>query len=142
MGPCLGPKFFRKQTPIFSRNRGSLFFQLFDARHCLASNCDPLPHIYFTCNFFMISWKKLYGHNPVGIFNNIGFLNFTKVECWLKIRILKMLSKRSVSSTYSATLETGWHLCPKITNLKKRKLHFRVKLWSMSNSNDKIFLKL
>ena len=31
-----------------------------------------------------ISGKKLYGHNPHGMLNHIGFQNFKKVELWLK----------------------------------------------------------
>ena len=36
-----------------------------------------------------ISWKKLYGHNPLGMLNHIGFQNFKKVEFWLKNRHIK-----------------------------------------------------
>jgi len=63
---------------------GVSFLHLFDPSTPKASNRDPLAH-----NFF----------------NHIGFQNFKKVNFGLKIGILKMLSKNSVSSTHTATLD-------------------------------------
>ena len=52
-----------------------------------------------------ISQKILYGHNPLGMLNHNGFKISKKLNFDLKIGILKRLSKNSVSSTQTATLE-------------------------------------
>ena len=51
-----------------------------------------------------ISGKKLHGQNPPGMLNRIGFKNLKKLNFGLNIGILKLMSKNSVSSTQTATL--------------------------------------
>ena len=105
---------------------------------------------FFTHNIFMISplkiknfGKKLYGHNPFGMLNHICFQNFKKLNLGLKIGILKMLSKNSVSSTHTGTLEIWWHLINKMSDLKKWKKRILGLKWgSGSKLNWEIFLKL
>ena len=45
-------------------------------------------HVYYFHDFGPLKSKylekKLYGHNPLGMLNHIGFQNFKKVEFWLK----------------------------------------------------------
>ena len=51
-----------------------------------------ISHVIFSLFWplkIQISWKKLYGHNPLGMLNHIGFQNFKKVEFWLKNRHFK-----------------------------------------------------
>ena len=83
------PNFFWKKIRV-------CFLQLFYRSTPKASNCNPNSRDYFTRNIFIILapenlniLKKLYGHNPLGMLNHIGFQNFKKVEFWLKNRHVK-----------------------------------------------------
>ena len=43
--------------------------------------------VIFSCFWplkIIISGKKLYGHNPLGMLNHSGFENFIKCEYWIK----------------------------------------------------------
>ena len=89
-------KKLKKTDPYLRKKMGVYFLQLFDPSTPKASNRDPNSRNYFTCNIFIIlplkiqiSWKNLYGHNPLGMLNYIGFQNFKKVEFWLKNRHFK-----------------------------------------------------
>ena len=59
-----------------------------------------------------------------GFLTILAFKISKKLNFGLKIGILKMLSKNSVNSTHTATLEMVWHLLQKMTNLKNDKNAF------------------
>ena len=89
----LGSKSCRKQTPIiFQKKWGSVFFN-FLIRALLRPQiairiCAIFSRVIFSLFWplkIKISQKKLYGHNPLGMLNHIGFQNFKKVEYRLKI---------------------------------------------------------
>ena len=74
-------KMLKRTDPhYFFLKTGVCFLQLFDPRHGLVSNCNMLCA---TISRVIFSWfwplkikksqKKLYGHNPLGIFNHISF---------------------------------------------------------------------
>ena len=78
-----------------------------------------------------------------GCFTILAFKISKKLNCGLKIGILKMLSRYYVSSTHTASLEIWWHLIQKMTNLKKwKKCILGLKWGSGSKLNLEIFLKL
>ena len=82
----------RKQTLIFlNKKRGSVFFNFFIwalLRPQIAIRiCAIISRVIFSWFWplkIQISQKKLYGQNPLGMLNQIGFQNFKKVEFWLK----------------------------------------------------------
>ena len=76
-----------------------------------------------------------------GCLTILAFKISKKLNFDLKIGILKMLSKNSVSSTLTATLEIWWYLIHKMTNFKKWKKRFLgLKFGSGSKLNLKLFL--
>ena len=73
--------------------------------------------------------------------NRIGFKNLKKLNFGLNIGILKVMSKNSVSSTQTATLNIWWHIIHKMTNFKKwKKCILGLRLGSGSKLNLKLFL--
>merc|ERR1712081_88050 len=98
----LGSKSCRKQTLIFFRKKwGSVFFN-FLIRALLRSQIAIRIFAIFSRIIFSLFWplkikisgKKLYGHNPVGMLNHIGFKNFKEVEFWMKNRHFKNVVKK------------------------------------------------
>ena len=137
---ALNQKVEENRPPFFSKQMDVCSLQLFDPRHSLASNYNPLWWEYFTHNFFMIlAPKSKYLEKNYRVITLLGFLAMLpfkisiKLCIGLKIGNLKMLSKNSISSTQSATLAIRWHLCPKMSNIKMKKRILRLRFWSASN---------
>merc|ERR1711954_408243 len=98
----LRSKRYRKQTLIIFLNKwGSVFFN-FLIRVLLRPQIAIRIFTIFSRVIFSLFWplkikifrKKLYGHNPFGMLNHIGFQNFQKVEFWLKNRHFKNVVKK------------------------------------------------
>merc|ERR1712081_92020 len=98
----LGSKSCREQTQIFfGKKWGSVFFN-FLIRALLRPQISIRIFAIFSRVIFSLfwplkikmSWKKLYGHNPLRMLNHIGIQNFKKVEFWLKNRHFKNVVKK------------------------------------------------
>ena len=113
------PNFFRKEC-------GSVFFN-FLIRALLRPQIAIRQRTNISRIIFSWFWPlkiKISGKNYMvitlsGCLTILAFKISKKLNFDLKIGILKMLSKNSVSSTLTATLEIWWYLIHKMTNLKK-----------------------
>ena len=103
----LGSKSCREQTPIFWEKLGVCFHAYY------FYDFGPLKSKYLEKNYMVITLS--------GFLTILAFKISKKLNFSLKIGILKMLSKNSVSSTHTDTLEIWWHLIHKKSNLQKWK---------------------
>ena len=142
----LGSESCRKETLIFLRNGGQFFILLVWAllrpqtairQHpiflcVIFSLFSPLKSKYLETNYMVIPL--------LGCLTRLDFKTSKKLIFGWKMGILKMLSKISVSSTHTATLEIWWYLIHKMTSFKKwKKCILGVKLGSGSKLNLNCF---
>ena len=92
-----------------------------------------------------ISQKKLFGHNPLGMLNHIGFQNFKKVEFWLKNRHFKNGQRYSLcKSHFPVSLFFFHNFCVKqffflLMNLRYSQVVINCNLWRKLVKYHKLF---